>query len=463
MKQLPVATVGGNGFGRYPIISREETFNMIVSDDFLVPFAGYKKVLAISEKGSGRGLFNSVRFGNLIVVIDNGVYIIGSTLHAQRIGSLETFEGDVLIAENEKEEIAICDHKDIFIFNYRESTFKKAVLDFIPSYVSYHNGRFLSCDSEQAEWRLCNEENSLVWPADASHVGEFQTKADNPLAVIPLPGRGNSLFVMGSSVTECWTDIGMNLFPYQRASSFNIDYGCLNPATIASSDEFIVWLAANEKSGPVLMLSDGGSAKQISTEGINFKLSQLKNPNNAYGFLFKQDGHLLYVISFPDDELTYAYDFATQHFFTLSNHQLGAHIAKRAVFYNSSYYFISFMDGHIYELNSRYTEGDEKEIPRIRITAPIRSPDTDFFIAQKLVIPIEQGHSIALQRVDLSLSKDGGVSFSANIPKILNPLAHRQNRLIWWQLGRANHLTLQLRFWSSDRFVVGNGYLSLTA
>ncbi|WP_342220251.1 hypothetical protein [Rickettsiella endosymbiont of Miltochrista miniata] len=462
MKQLPVAIVGGNGFGRYPIISREETFNMIVSDDFLVPFAGYKKVLAISEKGSGRGLFNSVRFGNLIAVIDNGVYIIGSTLHAQRIGSLETFEGDVLIAENEKEEIALCDHKDIFIFNYRESTFKKAVLDFIPSYVSYHNGRFLSCDREQAEWRLCGEENSLVWPADASHVGEFQTKADNPLAVIPLPGRGNSLFVMGSSVTECWTDIGMNLFPYQRASSFNIDYGCLNPATIASSDEFIVWLAANEKSGPVLMLSDGGSAKQISTEGINFKLSQLKKPNNAYGFLFKQDGHLLYVISFPDDELTYAYDFATRHFFTLTNHQLGAHSAKRAVFYHNSYYFISFMDGHIYELNSRYTDGDEKEIPRIRITAPIRSPDTNFFITQKLVIPIEQGHSASLQRVDLSLSKDGGVSFSANISKTLNPLAHRQNRLIWWQLGRANHLTLQLRFWSFDRFVVGNGCLSLT-
>ena len=98
MKQLPIAIVGGNGFGRYPIISREETFNMIVSDDFLVPFAGYKKVLAIAEKGSGRGLFNSVRFGNLIAVIDNGVYIIGATLHAQRVGSCETFEGDVLIA-----------------------------------------------------------------------------------------------------------------------------------------------------------------------------------------------------------------------------------------------------------------------------------------------------------------------------------------------------------------------------
>jgi len=462
MTQLPVAVVGGNGFGRYPKISREQTFNMIVSDNFLVPFAGYKRVITINDQGQGRGLFNSARFGNLITVIDNGVYIIGSTLHAQRIGSLESFEGDVQIAENEKEEISICDHKDIFIFNYRESTFKKAQLDFVPSYISYHNGRFLSADSEHAEWRLCDEENSLHWPADASHVGEFQTKADNPLAVIPLPGRGNTIFVMGSIVTECWSDIGLNTFPYQRASSFNIDYGCLNPATIARSDQFIVWLGANEHSGPVILLSDGGSVQQISTEGINFKFSQLKNPNQAYGFLFKQDGHLLYVITFPDDQLTYAYDFTTKLFFTLTNQDMGAHIAKKAVFYNNSYYFISFIDGHIYELNSRYTQADEKEIPRIRVTPPVRSPDNKFFIAQKFSLLIEQGHSPLEQRIDLSLSKDGAESFSSNLSKTLNPVAHRQNLLDWWQLGRANDLTLQLRFWSFDRIVVGNGLLSIT-
>ncbi|WP_218813998.1 hypothetical protein [Rickettsiella endosymbiont of Dermanyssus gallinae] len=335
-------------------------------------------------------------------------------------------------------------------------------MDFVPSYISYHNGRFLSADSEHAEWRLCDEENSLHWPTDASHVGEFQTKADNPLAVIPLPGRGNTIFVMGSIVTECWSDIGLNAFPYQRASSFNIDYGCLNPATIARSDQFMVWLGANEQSGPVILLSDGGSVQQISTEGINFKFSQLKNPNQAYGFLFKQDGHLLYVITFPDDQITYAYDFTTKLFFTLTNQDMAAHIAKKAVFYNNSYYFISFIDGHIYELNSRYTQADEKEIPRIRVTPPIRSPDSEFFIAQKFNLPIEQGHSALEQRIDLSFSKDGAMSFSSNLSKTLNPVAHRQNRLIWWQLGRANDLTLQLRFWSFDRIVVGNGLLSIT-
>ncbi|WP_342227840.1 hypothetical protein [Rickettsiella endosymbiont of Rhagonycha lignosa] len=461
MKQLPVAMVGGNGFGRYPKISAEQTFNMLVSDEFLVPFAGYKKVLAIAEKGSGRGLFNSVRFNHLIAVIDNGVYIIGRTLYAQHIGSLETFTGEVLITENEKEEIAICDQKDIFIFNVRDSTFKKAELDFVPSFIAYHNGRFIAPDSEHAEWRLCDEENSLQWPQDSSHVGEFQTKADNPLAVVPLPGRGNALFVIGSTVTECWSDIGLTLFPYQRASSFNIDYGCLNPATIAASDQFTVWLACNEKSGPVILLSDGGSIQQISTEGINFKFSQLKNPNNAYGFLFKQDGHLIYQLTFPEDNLTYAYDFNTQHFFTLTNGSLDAHIAKKAVYFHGSYYFISFIDGHVYELNSCYNEADGKEIPRIRITPPIRSADTNYFIAQKLTIPIEQGHSSSLQRVDLSLSKDGGITFCSALSKVLNPLAHRQNQLSWWRLGRTNDLTLQFNFWGQDRFVVGNGLLSI--
>lgn len=141
---------------------------------------------------------------------------------------------------------------------------------------------------------------------------------------------------------------------------------------------------------------------------------------------------------------------------------MDAHIAKKAVYFHGSYYFISFIDGHVYELNSCYNEADGKEIPRIRITPPIRFADSDFFIAQKLTIPIEQGHSSSLQRVDLSLSKDGAVSFGSTIPKILNPIAHRQNRLSWWQLGRANDLTLQLRFWGRDRFVVGNGLLNIT-
>ena len=152
---------------------------------------------------------------------------------------------------------------------------------------------------------------------------------------------------MGSTVTEPWQDVGATLFPYQRNSSVNIDYGCLNPATIAFNENFVIWLAANEKSGPFIAYSTGGDINKISTDGIDFKFTQLKNPANSYGFLFRQDGHQIYQITFPDDNLTYIYDFNTKKFFTLCDENFNAHIAKRIAFLIDKYYFVSFVDGNL--------------------------------------------------------------------------------------------------------------------
>ncbi len=46
--QMPLDIVGSTKFGRYPKISVEQTWNMIISDGFLVPFAGYLKVAELS-------------------------------------------------------------------------------------------------------------------------------------------------------------------------------------------------------------------------------------------------------------------------------------------------------------------------------------------------------------------------------------------------------------------------------
>ena len=65
-----------------------------------------------------------------------------------------------------------------------------------------------------------------------------------------MPGGGNNLLVFGTAVAESWQDVGAALFPYQRNSTFNIDYGCLNPSSIASLDNIVVWLGVNSNTGP---------------------------------------------------------------------------------------------------------------------------------------------------------------------------------------------------------------------
>jgi hypothetical protein len=456
---VPVQVVGGNQFGRYSKISEAETYNMIVSDGMLVDYAGYHKNIDLG--GIGRGFFSSNRFGNMLAVISNKLYLISPNLTPELITTIDTFVGDVFIDENEKKEIAICDKKDIYIFNYGTSTITKSVLDFVPGYVAYQNGYFIAPDVENPVWRLNDLVTTTSWPNDANHVGTFQTKPDIPLACFRFPGRGNVLFVMGSILTESWFDLGQQLFPYQRSSGFNIDYGCANQATIAFGDNIVVWLAINEKSGPVIVMSDGNDIKPISNDGINFKLAQLTKPQDSYGFLFKQDGHLIYQITFNTDNLSYIYDFTTQMFFTVCDQLMNKHIAKKVVFFNNAYYFISSDDGGIYTFSTNFSTLDGMEMPRIRVTPPIRSPDNLPFIGNSVTFLAEQGDSNTIQRIDLSIAKGGNESFSNINGKVLNRIGLRQNRLIWWNLGRTNEISFQLRCWGFSRFVLGDGEMSI--
>lgn len=464
IQEVPLKLVGSNHFGRYPKISVEEKINFIVSDGWMVPSAGYKKVTTIP--GNARGLFNSTRLGKLIQVNDNSVYEIGSDLTATKVASIDTFQGDVYIEENDACQIVISDCKYIYVYDYSAGTFVKPTIDFIPGRLAFQDGYIISPMGGLAEWALSSQNHAETWPATAGFRGGFQTKSDNVQAAIRLPGRGNGLFIMGSIVTELWTDTGAQLFPYQRASGFNIDYGCVSPNTIASGDDFVVWLGINEKSGPVILCSSGGDVQQLSDDGMNYRMAQLVNPSNSYGFLFKQDGHLIYQLTFADnaDNLTYAYDFSAKGFFTFTDEKLNHHVAKKAVYFNNNYYFISFHDGNLYEFDSIYTDYDGEEIPRIIITETMRMPDGSPFVGESFNFWLEQGESRlseSLKRIDLSISNDGGASFGNYVTIPLNDVGSRRNKVTYRSLGYTNELTLQFRFYGLDRFVLTNGVLNI--
>lgn len=463
IQEMPLKIVGSTEFGRYPKISQEQTFNMIISDNWLVPYAGYVKSATLEEKGRGRALFNSTRSNRLISVIDNNIYAIDENLVINKIANIETFNGDVFIDENDASQIAICDKRNIYIYNYSLGTFQKVTTDFVPGYVAFQDGYFIASDLNNAQWRLSELNNGLVWPADSSHVGLFQTKPDNVIACVRVPGKENQLFVFGKTVTQHWTDIGYTLFPYQKSTGFNIDYGCLSAATIASGDTFVVFLGTNEKSGPVIMVTDGGSFQQISNDGINFKLAQLKYPSESYGYLFKQDGHLFYTITFSnaEDNFSLTYDFNTKMFFTLCDEKMNHFIAKRVSYFDEKYYFVSFNDGCLYELNSNYMTYDGKEIPRIRVCPAIRQPNSEPFVVNYLSFPVEQGHADEIQRIDLTISNDGGVSFGNSLGMEMNSLGHRRSIFKRYGLGRSNDFTVQLRFWGHNRFVLSNGVVGV--
>jgi len=526
IQEIPLKIVGGTRFGRYPKISVENTTNMIISDGALVPYSGWKNVISVESSSLGRALYASFTGDLMIAVIGNGVYRIiqpliptsMSIFQSTLVGSLATSEGDVYIAENTSKQICITDSVNIYVYNYDDGTFKSSApgggiptwTTFFPNtnpgYISFQNGRLIIALENTQRWVLSAFNDALTWSDTAPFVGTLQSKPCTIKAVVPVPGGGNNVLVFGTTVAESWQDLGLALFPYQRNSTFNLDYGCLNASSIAELDNFVVWLGANEQSGPTIMVTGGNGVQSISTDGIDFVLAQLTNPTNCTGFLFRQDGHLLYQFSFPDDNITFAYDFNNKEFSTITDDTFNYHPAREVVFFNGSYYFVSLKDGNIYQFDTKYTnaiysDDDIREIPRVRITPPLRFNTQRYFIGKSLAFTIENGeknikttttinaneladtiatevpatlltedgfelavenseaftYSTLSEAVDLSISRDGGQTFGNAWRNEMNLTGNRKSRFIYQRLGIANDASFLLQFCGFGRFVVFDG------
>ena len=535
IQQIPLAIVGGTKFGRYPKISVEQSWNFIVSDNWLVPYAGYKNVLSIASGTSGRGIYSSYRESMLIAVYGSFVYRINPTGTYQQdgtpnftfglIGQLYTSSGDVYIAENNGGQITITDGSYVYVYNYVTQT---ADLIFTssnpispnffsfpfenPGYVSFQNGAMIIACDNSTNWVLSAANQATVWTNAAAFVGSLETKPDYVQAAVPVPGGGNNLLVLGRNVAELWQFTGAALFPYQRNSTFNSDYGCINAATVASLGDVIVWIGVNEQTGPILMVYKGNQIQQISTDGIDFEMGNLSNPQDCTGFLYQQDGHLIYQFTFPLDNISYAYDFETNLFFNVSDEDLNYHIARQVVYFNNTYYFVSLNGGNLYEFDTKfssaqYASDDIRDIPRIRITPPFRLPTQRYFIVKSLGFTIENGEPnptvdiplyavpliniaaedgtliaaengnlvsaevefidnsdsivLATNVVYLSISRDGGENFGSSLARPMNQTGVRKSRFIYQRLGQANDFTAQLRFVGKSRFVVTDGQLEV--
>lgn len=414
---------GSSTFGRYPKISIEKSYNIFLSDTFMVNYPGYKVAISASRFGNateGRGCYASVKLNKMVAVMGDTVYIFNITFNQRQktfsfsnptsIGTLQTSTGIVWITENNKPQLGISDGKHIYIYDPAVSASliiatKNGTdpISFVPGYLDFHDTYFLcaaSLDSFEGNqsntWRLSGLNDGATWPDDAASVGLLQTKGDNTQAVVRVPSKGNLIFVFGKTVVEPWYDVGYKLFPYSRSTAFNLDYGCLNPATIAAMDTVVVWLGVNEKGGPSVMYSDGGKPIPITTDGFDYVLSNLQFPEDSQAFIYRQDGHVFYHINFYADNLSFFVDFlkdGTNKIYHACDENNNYFIASSVAFINNQYYFTTRNNGNFYSLDTIFETYAGAEIPRIRVCQHVRNQKQEPFLATDCGFTIESGNT----------------------------------------------------------------------
>lgn len=396
----------------------------------------------------------------------------------------------------------------------------------IPNFVDYHNTYFLVGNADTtgngAEWfafKFLDAQN-----VEVAYTLALQTKSDYARAVVRIPGKGNNVLVLGLSVGEIHTNIG-GAQGYQRVSTMNIDYGTVSVSTIARLKNFVFWLAVNEASVPVILMFNGGETKEVSTDGINGELEKIQYPSRSVGYLYSVGAHLFYILTFyhPSDNKSYMYDVSSDKFYNIGDWNFNIHPARMVLYLGTKTYFISLKNGSIYKTSSQilyqdeniatypnegYNFADIHPIPQERICSTFRKKGSVKGIGRRFTFTVEQGNDLAYSeisavdfsqnivtevtleniisqdgeqlvtqnnavtefgesvlyapRLDLSVSKNGGHTFSASAFRKMNFYGHRQNYVQWPMLGKFNEITFKIKFWGFGRFTCTGGLFYYT-
>lgn len=232
---------------------------------------------------------------------------------------------------------------------------------------------------------------SNIDDATTFDAADFATAESRPDRNIVLHQFKGHLWIFGARSYEGWflSDESFPLTPFPNAK-YNI--GCGARTSLASNEQYMGWLSHNRR----VYMTEGSSPKPVSNADLEYELSQMTTVGDAIGYFHTEEQHTFYVLSFPAEGKTFAFDAATGEWHERSSNG-GRHLAMQYAYVYGKHLVASYADGKVYEMNLGITSDDG--------------------VAQKreFILPCVQqsGESLTLSGLEL-LFETGRSSFTGN-------------------------------------------------
>jgi len=137
---------------------------------------------------------------------------------------------------------------------------------------------------------------------------DFASAEGSPDNLVAVRRVGRELWLFGESSIEIWNNVGAADFPFLRISGAFIERGCASRDSIASRLGVPFWLGEDR----VVYRGEGFTAPaRISTHAIEQQIGGYATVSDARGWVYEQEGHVFYVLTFPSAGETWVYDLTT--------------------------------------------------------------------------------------------------------------------------------------------------------
>ncbi len=448
---MEIPFVGGAYTGRSTNLNCQECQNLFL----VIDQQGGKSPLSLMNTpgltslgylgtGEVRGL--NVMGDYLYAVNGANIYkVYSSGMLMEVAGILSTSTGPVWMANNGTQ-VMITDGTYGYILTGTTVT-QIADADFVtPSSLTYQDGYFIVSKDSSARFYISSSYDGTVW--DALDYATAEGYPDNLQAVISI---NRELWLIGKESYEVWYNSGDSNFPFDRISGAVNKVGCLAANSVASFEGSLCWLDENR----AVRTNTGYQVVPISTTQVEYQFGTYATVTDAKGFMYSQEGHIFYVLTFPTEGKTWCYDFTTKFWHTRASgatdlrHRANCHAPFAGMQIVGDY-----SNGTLYKYDLDKYSDDGVQLRRIRAAQAVQSDRKNIF-HHKLELVFESGVGLVVDdptigsgsdpQAMLKWSDDGGHTWSnEHWADIGGAVGEYSKRAIWRRLGRSRERVYQM-------------------
>jgi len=416
---------------------------------------GLSELLTFEDGTKVRRIFKFTET-DLYVVVSEYVYHVSALFGATLLGTITTDSGYVGMAHNGNQVILVDGIKGYTIISNVLAEITDPGFPPKPLDVTYQDTYFIVVQGESENWQISDSGDGTKWDALKNAVAFSE-----PDTLIGVRQLHRMLFLFGAESIEVWTNQGYRDFPFRRQNNMLLQYGCAAAGSIARGFDKLLWLANDENGVGSIMMTDGTSPVDITPRSVDLKIQEYENIEDCRSYMYKENGHIFYVLNFTTDDHTWVADLTTKPI-EWSERQMddgSRHIAETHDFFQRKHVVGAYNAPILYEMSKDYYDNEGENFICTRISQPwsdeaYRTIRIDSFeVDIKGGIGTETGTD-KIPQLFFSFSTDGGYTFRPIRQKSMGRIGNRTKRVIFRNLGTATEWVFKVQYYGKTEFEI---------
>lgn len=285
-----------------------------------------------------------------------------------------------------------------------------------------------------------------VTALDGTYFALKDVGADNLIAHIE---NQRELWLVGSETTEVWyLDPAATTFPFSRLQGALLQVGCAAKHTLCRTGQGLIWLAKSERGENSVVMTQGYQFAPVSTPAVAYAIAQYDVVDDAFAFIYTEEGHEFYQLTFPTAGVTWVYDLTTDMWHQRSRYDVptgihGRHRANCHANFAKQHLIGDFANGQIYRMSRQVFSDGPDPLVSVRRTPHVWDKGERNRVKQsRIQIDFRVGVATSTGQGSypmcmLRWSNDGGMTWGTRHELSIGKIGETTRRVIKRRLGAA--------------------------